>query len=182
MSLSEVLQVPAQIHRDERGLFRELLSSRFALPDFVSNSVQTNLSVSNKDVFRGFHLQIPPFAQDKLIQCVQGAIRDFVLDPRPDSEDFGKFIEIDLRASDGKAIWIPGHFAHGFLATENDTIVIYSVTAAWSRNHERSIRPDSTALSGLLDFNELTMSDKDRNAPSLQVVASEIASLGKTNK
>lgn len=122
-------------------------------------------------------MQLPPFGQGKFVQCVQGAIRDFILDPRPESPDFGKFIEIELDEDGDKAIWVPSELAHGFLATQDETIVVYSVTENWSRQHERTIQPKSTALSDVLDFDALVLSHKDRAAPSLATVAAELAAL-----
>ena len=162
------------IHRDNRGEFREIFQPDLLQSIGVDAFVQVNYSQSRKNVFRGLHLQLPPRAQGKLITCLRGSIKDYVLDPNPGSDTYGQISSFELSRDNGRSLWIPGGYAHGFLSFEEDTLVVYAVTKPWDKNLERSIAPGSTLLANLLDLKSLILSEKDRSAPSLEKFAEEL--------
>ena len=153
--------MPLQVFEDNRGEFRELVTTERL--DFR----QVNLSKSKRDVFRGMHFQAVPHGQGKLVQVISGLIRDFVLDVDPDSESFGNFCEVSLSENDDFALWIPPSYAHGFLSMEDDTIVVYAVDNLWSPEHERVLDVSRTGIVEVLGTTPLVRSERDLNAPSL---------------
>lgn len=161
-------------HEDNRGEFREIFQPELLQSIGVDAFVQVNYSKSKKNVFRGFHLQLPPSEQGKLVTCVQGSIRDFVLDPNPSSDRYGEISAFEISQKNGHALWIPGEYAHGFLSLEEDTLVVYAVTKPWAKSLERSIAPGSTALSSVLNLQDLILSERDAMAPSLAKFAEEL--------
>jgi dTDP-4-dehydrorhamnose 3,5-epimerase len=126
--------------------------------------VQENHSVSVKGVLRGLHYQLPPHAQGKLVRVVAGAARDVAVDIRRRSPTFGKWIGTRLSASDRRQLWIPEGFAHGFIALEEKTEVVYKTTSYYSPSSERCIMWNDAAIGikwGLTG--EPRLSEKDRH-------------------
>ena len=93
------------------------------------------MSKSNKNVIRGLHLQTK-FLQEKYVSVLKGAIIDVILDLRKNSNTFGKHFKIILSDNNGKSIFIPHGFAHGFLGLKKENIVYYTCTNYRSRKHE----------------------------------------------
>ena len=156
---------------DDRGFFaetysRDLLETMTGPLDWM----QDNQSLSrSKGVVRALHFQIPPFAQDKLVRCVRGAIIDVALDIRHGSPTFGQHVSARLTAQGGEQIFVPKGFAHGFAALEDGCEVAYKVSNPYSAAHDRSIRWNDPALQ--IDWGiseqEAILSPKDAAAPML---------------
>jgi dTDP-4-dehydrorhamnose 3,5-epimerase len=125
--------------------------------------VQDNHSRSIKNVLRGLHYQIAR-PQGKLIRVVSGSIFDVVVDLRRTSPNFGKAATFVLSEQNGKLVWIPPGYAHGFLVTSDAADVLYSVTDYRSPEHERTILwcdPD-LAINWPLMGDPPVLSEKDR--------------------
>jgi dTDP-4-dehydrorhamnose 3,5-epimerase len=160
------------VWRDDRGFFREW----FKAEDVKSASgqdfgiEQANISVSSAGTLRGIHYSIAPRGQAKWITCVSGAIKDVIVDIRPDSKGFGQWVEVELRGDSGKAVLISEGLGHGFVALEDNTAVAYLVSTPFSPNDEFEINPldQKIAINWGLDLNFLKISEKDRNAPTLE--------------
>lgn len=147
-ALREVLLLVVKRHRDERGFFEETWNRRvLAKHGIAADFVQSNLAASRKPgTLRGLHYQIPPAEQGKLVGVVQGAIQDVVVDVRRRSAHFGQHTSVRLSADDGRQIWVPPGFAHGYCTLEPGTIVSYAVTAYWAPALERGLRWDDPEL------------------------------------
>ena len=132
--------------------------------------VQDNHSLSERsNTLRGLHFQIPPFAQDKLVRCVRGAILDVAVDIRHGSPTFGRHVSARLTASEGEQIFVPKGFAHGFLSLEARCEVAYKVTNYYRGAHDRGVRWSDPAL-GIdwgVDAAKAVLSAKDAVAPLL---------------
>jgi dTDP-4-dehydrorhamnose 3,5-epimerase len=108
--------IPLRRFEDERGWFCELRRES-RLP---RRTVQTNVSFSRKGVIRGLHYHAR--GQDDLFACLQGTARVVVLD-RQTGETFTQ----DIGDENPVAVYIPGHYAHGFEAL-SDLLFCYHVT------------------------------------------------------
>jgi dTDP-4-dehydrorhamnose 3,5-epimerase len=117
--LEGLLRIPLARHEDERGWFLEVRRDS-RLPNAT---VQTNLSFSRAGVVRGLHYH--ERGQDDLFTCLRGSARVVVLD-RESGETFTE----DIGDSNPVALYIPGHFAHGFEAL-TDVLFCYHVTAEY---------------------------------------------------
>lgn len=177
LEIEGVWLAESPIWKDDRGSFREWFKSEsFELAVGRKFSVnQANTSVSSKGTLRGIHYSIAPEGQAKWITCIAGSIKDVIVDIRLNSPTFGKWIEVELKADSGKAIFISEGLGHGFLAMEEGTCVAYLVSTPFSPSFEFEINPldPQIAINWGMDFEDLKISPKDRDAPSLSTRESE---------
>lgn len=173
-AIAGCLILKPRIFRDERGWFYESFNAerlKEVVPE-ARNFVQDNRSCSSRYVLRGLHFQKQPHAQSKIIQVVQGKVRDAVVDLRKDSPTFLQHLVIDLDARDHQLIFIPAGLAHGFLSLEDETIFQYKCSAFYHPESESGIRFDDPDLD--LDWGitheHIRLSEKDRDLPSLKEV------------
>jgi dTDP-4-dehydrorhamnose 3,5-epimerase len=153
--------------KDERGFFSELFRTEELKKFGFDGVVQQNISLSNRGVIRGLHLQIKPMEQSKIITVLAGAIRDIVIDLRKDSSTFLKLFTIDIDMDSDFSLLIPKGFAHGFQALEDETIVLYSVDNIYSPEHERGINVFDRKLNIKFPVEEKIISQKDEALPDL---------------
>jgi dTDP-4-dehydrorhamnose 3,5-epimerase len=168
LGLEGVMEILPDQFGDPRGFFSETYNqAKLGAVGVTAGFVQDNHSYSaSKGVLRGLHYQLEPFAQDKLVHVVRGAIFDVAVDIRRSSETFGKWIALEVSRQKWNQIFVPKGFAHGFVTLEDHTEVIYKVSSLYSPAHDRSIRYDDPGIGikwpeGLGDFQ---LSDKDQNA------------------
>jgi dTDP-4-dehydrorhamnose 3,5-epimerase len=129
---------------DQRGEFvKTIHKETFLSKGLVYIFNESFYSVSNKNVIRGMHFQVPPEDHAKLVYVVTGSIIDVVLDIRNDSPSFGEFFSIELSTKNRKGLYIGKGFAHGFLALEDNTTVEYHTTTSQNRECEAGIKFDS---------------------------------------
>ena len=124
--------IQSKSYKDNRGLFKEDYKKKILKN---KNFIFGCMSKSNKNVIRGLHLQTK-FPQEKYVSVLKGAIIDVILDLRKNSNTFGKHFKIILSDNNGKSIFIPHGFAHGFLGLKKENIVYYTCTNYRSRKHE----------------------------------------------
>ncbi len=171
LALDGVYEIVPARHSDDRGFFSETYNAaKLAEQGIELAFVQDNHSRSKPaGVLRGLHYQLPPFAQDKLVRVVRGAILDVAIDIRASSPTYGKWLSLEISAEKWNQILVPKGYAHGFVTLVPDTEVIYKVSERYAPDHERSIRFDDPAL-GIdwrIPVDEVTLSAKDRAAPLL---------------
>ena len=158
-------------HKDRRGFFSEIFSQpTLAAAGLMLDIVQENFAFSiQPNTIRGLHFQAPPYAQDKLIQVVRGAIFDVALDLRMGSPWFGQYVSAEISADNWNQILVPAGFAHGLCTLEPNTAVIYKVTTPYSPEHEGGIRWDDPDLQipWPTDPKHALLSDKDKSLPFL---------------
>lgn len=112
---------------DDRGWFaRTYCKNEFAEIGFNKEWVQHNHSFTkHKGSIRGMHFQIPPFAETKLVRCIAGKVYDVVVDLRSGSPTYLKWFATELSATNGRMLFIPEGFAHGFQTLEDDSELLY---------------------------------------------------------
>ena len=158
-----------QKFEDNRGYFYE----SFKEEDFQKqigrqlSIKQTNTSSSSKGSVRGIHYALVPPSQAKLVQCQRGSIKDYVIDIRVDYPTFGQFEEIELNEKSASAVFIEEGLAHAFVALENQTVVTYFVTEKYNPEREKGINPFDKTLNVKWPDIELILSEKDKQAISL---------------
>jgi dTDP-4-dehydrorhamnose 3,5-epimerase len=116
----------ARCYEDERGTFvKTYHAPTFRALDILFDPKEEFYSVSKLNVLRGMHFQLPPESHAKLVHCLQGRVLDVALDMRRSSATFGKSFSVVLSAKNRELLFIPAGFAHGFLALEHDTLMVY---------------------------------------------------------
>jgi len=154
---------------DNRGYFYE----SFKEEDFKTHIgrnfkiKQTNTSSSSKGSVRGIHFAMVPPSQAKLVQCQRGSIRDYVIDIRVGSPTFGKFEVVELSENSASEVFIEEGLAHAFVALENHTVVTYYVNEKYNPEREKGINPFDKTLNVKWPDLELIISEKDKQAISL---------------
>ena len=135
---------PRRFH-DDRGWFEETWNAdRFLEETGVDTRfLQDNLSLSREaGVVRGMHYQREPFAQGKLVRCAAGRLFDAVIDIRKGSPTYGRWAGAELSLDNGRQLWCPSGFAHGFATLEPLSMLAYKVDGRYSRAHEGGIAWD----------------------------------------
>ncbi len=160
--------VSLQQRGDERGFFSRLFCAKeFAEHGLEGSIAQINNSVSTfAGTLRGMHYQVAPAGEVKLVRCIRGAIFDVVLDLRKDSPTFGRWHAETLTASNRLMMYVPKGCAHGFLTLEDDTEILYPVTAPYVGSAERIVRWNDAKFGIRWPREPAVLSDKDRDAPS----------------
>ena len=141
LEIEDVLLIKPEVFGDDRGYFFESFNKK-AFSEVATGNiefVQDNQSMSKRHVLRGMHYQLPPFAQGKLVRCVDGEIFDVAVDIRKASSSFGSWVGRKLSGANQKQLWIPPGFAHGFLTLSDRAIVAYKTTEFYDANSESSI-------------------------------------------
>jgi dTDP-4-dehydrorhamnose 3,5-epimerase len=170
LKISGSWKIEFQKFDDNRGFFYE----SFKEEDFKKligrnlNIKQTNTSSSSKGSVRGIHYALVPPSQAKLVQCQRGSIKDYVIDIRVGSPTFGQFEEIELNENSASAVFIEEGLAHAFVALENQTVVTYFVTEKYNPEREKGINPFDKTLNVKWPDLELILSEKDKQAISLE--------------
>lgn len=145
-ALPEVRLIEPRLFKDERGFFVETWNARaFAEAGIAADFVQDNHSRSARGVLRGLHYQIAQ-PQGKLVRVVAGRAFDVAVDLRRSSPTFGQWTGVELNADDKKMLWVPPGFAHGFLALEDGTDLLYKCTDYYAPAHERTLLWSDPAL------------------------------------
>ncbi|WP_232313784.1 dTDP-4-dehydrorhamnose 3,5-epimerase [Sphingobium sp. TCM1] len=136
-------------HMDTRGWFTEVYSEpAFAALGIECRFMQDNHSLSAPQfTLRGLHFQTPPRGQDKLVRCIRGRIFDVAVDIRKGSPTYGQWAGTELSAENGRQLFIPIGFAHGFLTLEPDCEVSYKCSDTYAPDHDGGVRWDDPAIS-----------------------------------
>ncbi len=170
--LEGIVKIVPQRFTDDRGWFAESYrQSAFEVAGLDVHFVQDNQSCSKAGTLRGLHYQLDPHAQGKLVRVVAGSVFDVAVDIRQGSKTFGQWFGMTMTALDGGMLWIEPGFAHGFLALEDNTQLLYKCTAEYDKASERSVRWDDPSIGiqwPAVKDSAYLLSPKDAAAPLLQ--------------
>lgn len=138
-AIADVKIIEPQVFADDRGYFLETWNAEaFARNGLDFAFVQDNQSRSKKHVLRGLHYQLEQ-TQGKLVRVVKGKVFDVAVDIRRASPSFGRWVGVELSEDNHRMLWVPGGFAHGFLALTDDVDLTYKCTDFYAARHERTI-------------------------------------------
>ncbi|HEY1581410.1 MAG TPA: dTDP-4-dehydrorhamnose 3,5-epimerase [Terracidiphilus sp.] len=169
-SLPGVLVITPKIYTDNRGAFWETWNLKdFELAGLPATWVQDNYSVSKKNVVRGIHYQVIQ-PQGKLVRAAQGAVLDIAVDLRRNSPCFGEHFAVELSEENGRMLWIPEGFGHGFLVLSDVAGFAYKVTDCYNPKGERTIvwnDPD-LGIKWPISPDDAIVSEKDANGATLK--------------
>jgi dTDP-4-dehydrorhamnose 3,5-epimerase len=135
-------------HSDYRGFFARTYCEReFRSHGLTDHWVQCSVSFNKqRGTLRGMHFQAPPYEEDKLIRCTRGAIHDVIIDLRRNSPTFKRYFALTLSEENGKLLYVPQGFAHGFQTLAENTEVSYQMSQFYSAEHARGVRWNDPAF------------------------------------
>jgi dTDP-4-dehydrorhamnose 3,5-epimerase len=155
-----------RVFRDGRGYFFESFNALQARTAGIAcEFVQDNQSLSSRGVLRGLHFQAPPYAQDKLVRVISGAVNDVVVDIRQSSPTFGQHYTAHLSADNFRMLFVPVGFAHGFETLEDNTIFQYKCSNYYNKASEGGLRWNDPTLRIKWELELPLVSDKDQELP-----------------
>lgn len=168
LAIPEVILVKPERFGDSRGFFMETYQyETFAANGIAPRFLQDNYSRSAKGVLRGLHYQKDPFAQGKLLKVVIGEIFDVAVDIRRGSPTFGQWVGERLSAENGRLLYVPPGFAHGFCVLSDSADLIYKATNYYKPETDRGIIWNDPQISIEWPITDPTLSAKDGKLPPL---------------
>jgi dTDP-4-dehydrorhamnose 3,5-epimerase len=153
--------ISSKVVEDNRGCFTKVFQKE-AFKDIVNQEFkEIYYSVSSRNVIRGMHFQVPPYAHTKLVYVPNGSIQDVVLDIREDSKTYGKYFSVELNDSNRWGLIVPIGLAHGFLSLKENTIVCYHQTTEYKSDFDKGIHWNSFSFNW--GINNPIISKRDSN-------------------
>jgi dTDP-4-dehydrorhamnose 3,5-epimerase len=168
--------VDLKLLEDDRGFF----ARAFCRQEFIEAGLeplveQANISFNHKaGTLRGFHYQLEPNAETKLIRCYRGAIYDVIVDLRPESPTYLRWFGAELTEDNRTAMYVPRNFAHAYLTLTDKAEVIYQVSTPYTPGAERGLRWDDPALGVDWPIPPTIVSPKDSNWPLIGSADSDV--------
>ena len=150
------------VAQDDRGTFVKTFNKQnFQDMGLHFEIRESYFSISQKNVIRGMHFQLPPSDHEKLVYVPVGSIVDVVVDLRKKSQTYKQFIAIELSAANRKSIFIPKGLAHGFQSMEDNTITVYNVGTEYDSKSDQGILFDSFGFDWQTDVVIMSSRDKE---------------------
>ena len=165
-NISDLIIIEPTVFGDNRGYFLESYNQKkFNKVIGKTSFLQDNESKSVKGVLRGLHFQKPPFAQAKLVRCIEGRVIDVALDIRKGSPTYGMHFSIELSGENKRQLFIPRGFAHGFAVLSETAVFAYKVDNIYAPKYDSGIKYNDNDLNinWSLTENEVQLSTKDNN-------------------
>ena len=156
------------LYQDKRGVFRRsYCRDEFAVRGIDFTMKQGNISENfNKYTLRGFHYQIHPSNESKIITCIAGSIYSVVIDLREQSNTYKQWSALEISSNNRESIYVPTGCANAFLTMENDTILHYYMGDSFSPNTYNGIRYNDPEFSVHWPCEPAIISEKDLNIPN----------------
>jgi dTDP-4-dehydrorhamnose 3,5-epimerase len=172
-SLADAVLIDLDRRADERGFFaRVFCAEEFAAAGLVTEYPQSNHSHNTaRGTLRGLHFQRAPHREAKLVRCVRGAIFDVMIDLRSGSPSYGRWEGFELTAENGRMLYVPAGFAHGFQTLRDDTDVTYQVSHPYTPGAEHGLRWDDPAFAVAWPLPVAVISEKDATWPDIDLAA-----------
>jgi dTDP-4-dehydrorhamnose 3,5-epimerase len=165
--LSGAFILDPERREDARGHFARTFCRR----EFEAHGLRPDIAQANvawnarKGTLRGMHYQVAPAVETKLVRCTRGALWDVIVDLRPESPTFLEHVGVELSAENGRQLFVPELFAHGYITLADDTEAAYQVGEFYAPEAERGIRYDDPALGISWPVPVEVISDKDAAWP-----------------
>ena len=172
-AIADVLLLEPRVFGDARGFFLESYNEKvFAdATGLQVQFVQDNHSRSQRHVLRGMHFQADK-PQGKLVRVVAGAVFDVVVDIRPNSPSYGKWVGEELSVDNQRQVWVPPGLAHGFLVLSESADFLYKTTEYYHPASERCLawNDPRVAIDWPLGDTHPLVSDKDAKGFSFDLL------------
>ncbi len=161
---------------DSRGYFARAFCQH-ELADHGLKPVIAQANVAFNKVagtLRGMHFQFPPKAETKIVRCTRGAIVDIIVDLRPESPTYLESISVELNEENGRALYVPERFAHGYQTLVDATETSYQVGEFYAPETEGGLAYDDPRLALQWPLPVAVISEKDAEWAHLDAVEPEV--------
>jgi dTDP-4-dehydrorhamnose 3,5-epimerase len=168
--------VEPERHVDERGFFARTYSRHeFAAAGLDLDIIESGMSFNHRaGTLRGLHVQREPFGEAKLVRCTRGRLWDVAVDVRRSSPCFGRWVALELSGEDGRGLFVPRGFAHGFVTLVAGTEVLYEISQRHNADAAAGFSWDDPAVGIAWPIQPALMSDRDRKLPLLADLRTDI--------
>ena len=166
-----VMFIKAKHTNDSRGRFLKFQPGDLLIEKMNSVAVSINPKVGT---VRGIHLQVEPFAEEKIITCIQGSTFEVIVDVRPNSKSFGLVATFELSQESAEQVYLPKGIAHGFQTLLPNTILHYFLTSQFSPESSYAIDPFGD-LGIEWPIKERIVSEKDTKGVTFEFAAQKYA-------
>jgi dTDP-4-dehydrorhamnose 3,5-epimerase len=130
--------------------------------------VQSNMGLSTTaGTVRGMHYQVNPHLEAKLVRCTRGSVFDVLVDLRPGSPTFGRWFGTTLSADNGRMLYVPPLFGHGYQTLEDGAEIYYMTSARYAPDSVRGLRFDDPTVAIDWPLPPVALSDQDQRWPIL---------------
>lgn len=165
--LADARLIEPERHADDRGYFaRVACGAEFAAAGIEADYPQASVSHNARaGTLRGMHFQRAPHAEAKVVRVTRGAVFDVIIDLRPQSPTFRRWQGFELGVENGRMLYIPKGFAHGFQTLEDETDMLYLITPAFVPGHGDGVRFDDPAFAIDWPRPVSVIAEKDRSWP-----------------
>jgi dTDP-4-dehydrorhamnose 3,5-epimerase len=153
--------------KDTRGHFaRTFCADEFTRNGLPAAFAQCSISFNRRrGTLRGLHFQAAPHPEGKVVRCTRGVVFDVAIDIDRDSPDCRSWLGTELSAANGRALWIPPGFAHGFVTLEDETELSYQMTESYYPELSRGLRWNDPAFGIDWPVKNPILSARDANNP-----------------
>jgi dTDP-4-dehydrorhamnose 3,5-epimerase len=175
-ALAGAFIIDLERREDSRGYFARAFCRR----EFEEHGLEPAIAQANaafnrrRGTVRGMHFQYPPAAETKLVRCGRGAILDVAVDLRPESPTYLEHVAVELTAENGRALYVPRRFAHGYQTLEDDTEASYQTSEFWAPEAEDGLAYDDPRLGLDWPLAPTEISEKDRSWRPLSEIEDEL--------
>lgn len=167
LALAGAFAIDLERRSDDRGFFaRFWCTQELERAGLNPHIAQINTAVTTRaGTVRGMHLQMAPHAEVKIVRCLRGAVIDVIVDLRADSPTCLKSCAVEIDAANGRMVYVPEGFAHGYQTLEDDTELLYLTSHAYAPKHATGVRWDDPRFGIQWPLPITSLSDQDRGWP-----------------
>ena len=171
LSIEDVWLIEPELIEDNRGVFRRSFcadeyKNNGLLPTVMQGNVSENPTLGT---LRGFHFQTAPHQEAKTLTCLVGSIFDIVVDIRPSSKTFLKWLSVELSALNRNSLYLPPGCANAYLTTADQSVIHYYMSEVYAPASYRGFNYADPQFSFSWPFEPVVISEKDKNLPKLDV-------------
>jgi dTDP-4-dehydrorhamnose 3,5-epimerase len=161
---------------DDRGFFARTFCQReFEAHGLRPAIAQVSVAFNHrKGTVRGMHFQFAPGMEAKLVRCTRGALLDTIVDLRPESPTYRRQFAVELDEHNGRALYVPERFAHGYQTLRDDTEALYQISEFYAPELSSGLRHDDPMLQLTWPLAVTVISARDAGWPSLADVEPEL--------
>jgi dTDP-4-dehydrorhamnose 3,5-epimerase len=164
---------------DNRGFFVRIWDKNFfqkfqLKTEIIQCSISSN---KKKGTLRGMHFQKKPYEEAKWVTCIKGKIYDVILDLRPNSPSYKKWVKIELSSKNYKVLYVPEGVAHGFQTLENETLVFYQICQEYNLQSSSGILYNDPEFKIRWPLKISNISDKDLSYNSFHKADTKISNI-----